>query len=426
MTRHVKIFTCAAALLCGPSALFAQQVRFDDVIRNLRNPDPKVRLAAVQVLRESRYPEAIGPMAALVTDPLDQIQLEAIAAELSFFLVEDVPSKKRVGYLVEVRNPGRAAAAFDMGPLAVWPRSVPPELVDGLLKAVDDENPRVRIEAIYALGIILRPPLSAAAAAQLVKALDHYDPSIRAAAARVAGRLNVTTAGDALIKAINDSQAPVRYAAMHALGAIQERRALPALTEQFTFYGKGEGAWAALDALAHLADPSSVPLFKSRLADKDPFLRRAAAEGLARTGDSSELAALEIGAGNDGAETVRAAMAFALQTLGRNYIPRLVESMNSEKMAPQIAGYLFELGPSVAATLLPHLQDPSPAIRGSVATVLGAIGGEATLAALQPLTEDKDRAVAQAATRAIERIKASGQHGQTPSSKQQQPQPSTL
>jgi HEAT repeat protein len=99
-------------------------------------------------------------------------------------------------------------------------------------------------------------------------------------------------------------------------------------------------------------------------------------------------------------------MAFALQKLGRNYIPRLVESMNSEKMAPQIAGYLIELGPSVAATLLPHLQDPSPAIRGNVATALGAIGDQSTVAVLQPLTEDKDRAVAQAATRAIERLKA--------------------
>ena len=76
-------------------------------------------------------------------------------------------------------------------------------------------------------------------------------------------------------------------------------------------------------------------------------------------------------------------------------------------MAAQIAGYLLELGPPVAPTLVSHLQDPSPAIRGNVATVLGAIGNDASLAALQPLTADKDRAVAQAATRAIDRIKAS-------------------
>lgn len=69
----------------------AGQARFDDVIRHLRNPEPRARLNAVKVLREARHPEAIVPMAALVNDPLDPIQLEAIAAELSFFLIEAEP-----------------------------------------------------------------------------------------------------------------------------------------------------------------------------------------------------------------------------------------------------------------------------------------------------------------------------------------------
>jgi HEAT repeat protein len=327
-----------------------------------------------------------------------------------------------VALFVEVRNPGRASLAFELGPLAVSARDVPPELVDALLKAIDDENPKVRLEAIYTLGTIAHPPLPDPAAAQLVKALDHYDPAVRAAAARVVARLDVKSAGDGLIKALNDSQAPVRYAAMRALGVMPETRAVPALTEQFTYYGKGEGAWSALDALAHLADPSSVPLFKAHLADKDPFLRRGSAEGLGRAGDTSEVSALEIGAGNDAVEMVRAAMAFALQKIGRNYLPRLVESMDSEKAAPQIADYLIELGPAIAAQLASHLQDPSPAIRGNVATVLGAIGGPATLVVLQPLTADKDRAVAQAATRAIERIKATEQQGKTQPSKREQTQ----
>ena len=53
------------------------------------------------------------------------------------------------------------------------------------------------------------------------------------------------------------------------------------MTEQLAFYKKGEGAWSALDALARLAQPSSIPLFKERLTDKDPKMRRAAAEGWA-------------------------------------------------------------------------------------------------------------------------------------------------
>jgi len=395
----------AAALVCAAATAQAQQVRFDDVIRNLRNPDPKVRLASVQLLRESKYPEAIGPVAPLVNDPVDQIQLEAITTELSFFLAQDIPSKKRLGYVVEVRNPAHAQAAFDMGTLALEARVAPPDLIDALLKAIDDDNPKVRSEAIYTLGTIARSPLNESQASLLIKALDHYDPAIRAAAARVTGRLSVSSAADALIHAINDSQPPVRYAAMRSLGLIGERRAIQALNEQLKFYAKGEGAWSALDALARIADSSSVPLFKVRLTDKDPFLRRAAAEGLGRAQDSSELSALQVGAGNDPSEMVRAAMAFALQKLGRNYIPRLVESLDSEKMASQIGEYLLELGPSIAPALVSHLQDPSPAIRGNVATVLGAVGDAATVTALQPLTGDKDRTVAQSATRAIDRIK---------------------
>jgi HEAT repeat protein len=403
MTNYILAATLMALAAATPAA--AQQIRFDDVIRNLRNPDPNARIDALRLLREARYPEAVGPIAALINDPLDPIQLEAIGAELSFFMVEDVSSKKRFAFLVEKRSAGHAAAAFDAGPLVSWPRPVPPEVIRGLLKAADDENAKVRIEAIYALGVIARAPFPPEFEADLIKVLDHYDPAMRAGAANVIGRLRVTGAGNALIGAVNDSNAGVRYAAIRALGFIRHEPAVHAITEQLKFYGRGEGAWSALDALARIASPASVPVLKSRLTDRDPYIRRAAVEGLARSGDTSEMSALEIGAGNDSSEMVRAAMAFALQKAGRNYIPRLVDSMDSAKMAPQVSEYLIELGAAIVPVLVSHLQDPDEAIRGNVALVLGAIGGDAALTALQPLTQDRDRDVARAATRAIERIK---------------------
>jgi HEAT repeat protein len=403
MIRNVILSACAVLALV-PS-VSAQQLRFEDVVRNLRNPDPKMRVSAVRLLRESGHFEAVGPMAPLVNDPIDEIQLEALGAELSFYLVEPVPTKKRVALLVEVRHPGQAPVAFEQGTLASWPRPVPSELITALLQAVDDESARVRQEAIYTLGVIVRPPLAETHAAVLIKALDHYDPAIRMGAARVAGRLQVTRAGDALLKAVNDSNAQVRYAAIRALGEVHETRAVQALTEQLNFYSKGEGAWAALQALASIAHESSVPLFKARLNDKDPYLRRAAIEGLARTKDRSEIPALEIAAGNDSSEMVRAAAAFALQMLGKNYVPRLVESMDSPKMAPQVAGYLLELGADIVQPLVPHLQDQDAAIRANVAQVLGGIGTDQALAALEPLLHDRDRSVVEAATRAIERAK---------------------
>jgi HEAT repeat protein len=194
---------------------------------------------------------------------------------------------------------------------------------------------------------------------------------------------------------------------MRALGYLGETRAVQALTDQLAFYGSGEGAWAALDGLARIAHASSVPVFVSRLGDKDPWLRRAAAEGLGRSGATSEMTGLQTGAGTDASEMVRAAMAFALHKLGRSYVPRLAEFMDSSKTAPQVAEYFLELGPAVVPALLPHLQDPDASIRANVATVLGGMGGEEAVKALQPLLQDKDRDVARAAQRAISRIKES-------------------
>jgi HEAT repeat protein len=382
-------------------------MRFDDVVRNLRNPDPKTRLAAIRLLRDAKYPEAIVPMAPLVADPVDDVQLEAIAAELSFFLDQDVRTKKMIGFVIEKRTSGIGPEAFDLGPFAILPRQAPPELLDSLLQAVDDETARVRLEAIYAFGVVARPPLSAEQQAKLVKALDHFDPAVRSGAARVIARGRFPGTGDALIKAVNDSNPEVRYASMRALGAIHEDRAVEALTEQFSYYKKGEGAWSALDALGQIAAPASVPLFKERLHDKDPFLRRAAAEGLGRAGDASALDDLERMVTTDDSAMVRAASAFALQKLGRNYAARIVDLMSNDKVVLQAQGYLVELGPAMLSAVTPRLQEPDPSVRAAVADVLGAIGDQTTLVALEAATQDSDAEVAASAKRAILRIKSS-------------------
>lgn len=395
-----------ALLAVFPPAVSAQPISFEDVVRNLRNPDPELRISAVRLLREARYPEAIAPMAALVNDPINDIQLEVMSAQLAFFLVEDVPMKRKVAFVVEVRSGGRAPKAFDMGPLAVWPKPAPPELVKSLLTAVDDENATVRLEAIYTLGVVGGQGIEEEAAQQLIKALDHYDPAIRTGAARVIGRLRIQGAGDALITATNDSNANVRYASMRALGEVGEGRALQALTDQFNYYGKGEGAWSALEALARIAHPSSVELFKAQIEAKDPYLRRAAAEGLGRTGYASATETLQNLATTDHADMVRAAAAFALKKLGqKSYLDRLIDFAYNDKTRDQVRSYLLELGPSVTPDLLPRLREPSAETRRTVAEVLGVVGNTSTIAALSPLLTDRESDVVQAATRAIERIK---------------------
>jgi HEAT repeat protein len=145
----------ALGLACCASGLVAQ-VPFEQATRDLSNPDAGTRLRAVRMLKEAAYPEAAVPLAALVTDPEDNVQFEAIWAELNIFLAEKIIQKKRVA----------AEAAFSGGPLALNGSPVPLEVLNALRAAMRDDNPRVALEALYAFGA-LAGDLSASAKREL-------------------------------------------------------------------------------------------------------------------------------------------------------------------------------------------------------------------------------------------------------------------
>ena len=103
-------------------------------------------------------------------------------------------------------------------------------------------------------GAIAQPPVdgrSGRAADQGARSLRPGDPDARrrASSAGCRSRRPATRC----IKAINDSHAACGTRPCARSASIREDRAVQALTEQLTFYAKGEGAWSALDALAHIA-----------------------------------------------------------------------------------------------------------------------------------------------------------------------------
>ena len=417
--KSVHAQTCTVAGRCvralrhvAVAALAQQPARFEDVVRNLRNPgseDSHQRGAPAARSGISRSDRAAGARWSPIRS--NEIQLEAIDAELSFFLVEPVPAKKRVALVVEVRDRGPCAGRVRAGAAgACGPKPVPAELVDALLQAVDDENASVRVEAIYALGVDRVGRRIAAVGSSrrpLIKALDHYDPAVRAGAARVVGRLEVKSAGDALIKAVNDSSADVRYAAMRALGEIREERAVQALTEQLNYYGKGEGAVVR----ARRAGAHRAPVERRR---RSSAARRQGSVHAPRGGRRAwPRRRRHVGRRRSSARSTRtsptmarAAMAFALYKKGRRHLPRrLVDFLDSDELAPQIQDYLLELGPLRSPLARRRLQEPDATSARNLVTVLGAIGDQSTVAALEALQRGSDREVAARPTYAIERIK---------------------
>ena len=386
---------------------------FEQAMRDLTSADPGVRLRAAQRLKQVAYLEAAIPLAALVNDPQDDVQLEAIAAELNIFLAEPLAARKRGSVLSE--------QAFSAGTLALGERPVPTEVLTALRLGARDENPRVALEALYAFGALASEPAGSPRRALLRDSgpdiaafVGASDPAKRYAAVRVLGRVFARraqddpieeTVGDAVITALNDDDRAVKGGAMHALGAMRYERGVQALTDLFQFYGKSDGADAALDALARIAHPLSAPLLTAQLSGKSSVRRGIAIEGLGRMGDASKLRAIQQALDADRSDGVTLAGVYALALLANAPIDRLADALTRTRLHDQAKQYLVELIPGRTAAVASHLQDPDARLRLDVVQVLGQSGDPAALPLVEPLLKDRDPQVARAAVRAVAMLK---------------------
>jgi HEAT repeat protein len=411
-----------AATVCVTlgAATATSQASFEQTIRDLASADANVRMRAVHLLKEAAYPEAAVPLAKGVTDPEDDIQLEAIAAELNIFLAEKIVPRKRVGLVIEVRNRIAAESAFSGGPSAVGPRLVPEEVLAALRAASRDATPRVALEALYAFGT-LSPQASGAGRRDLLRTsgpdlaamLGAPDPAIRFAAIRVLGRLFdkrpgddqiETTVGDAVITSLNESDRGMRLAAIQTLGAMRYERGVQALTDLFQYFGRGDLAEATLDALARIGHASSVPLFTAALNGKNGALKVAAIEGLARTGDRQQLTAIQAAVAAERSDEVRLAGIFATVMLSQAPLDPLTDALLQPRLHDRVRQYLIEIAPGHVNAFARQLQDPDARMRRETVDILGLSGDRAALPLVEPLTRDRDPQVALAAGRAVARL----------------------
>jgi HEAT repeat protein len=391
----------------NPPAGSAASAAWQDVIRNLRHPDSKVRLSAVEQLGGAGYTAAAEYVAPLVSDPDDRVQFAAIDAELTFFLVESV-SDRRV-FSMNGGSRSRAQEAFDGGPLVRAADPAPLVVIDNLITAMRDQNARVRFDAVHALGVIAEAPLPAAQARGLIDGLDHYDPIMRAASARVIGRLHVVDAGDKLIAGLNDSNRLVRRYAAEALGQIRDERAVQSLTELAEYYRRDDLGASMITGLAGIAHGSSRDLFRSRLADGDAAVRRACAEGLGRLRDRDAREQLTALAAKDPSAAVRLAATFAVGLIDQPQPHLVAGALAVPDTAVQAAGYLIEMGHASVPGLQAALAVAKDTVyRTNVLHVLGFVGAGADAAIAEPFTKDKEERVARAAAAAIARIRRAG------------------
>jgi HEAT repeat protein len=403
MTGRLSPIAVAAAVSVA-TVTAAAQTQWQDVVRNLRHPNPATRLDAVQRLGAAGYVQAIDPIAPLIADADDQVQGAALDAELSFFVTEKLGGGNR--FLGVGTAKSRAQQAFEAGPLIRTATPAPALLVDNLIAAIRDQNPRVSFDAVHALGVIAEPPLTPRQAAALADNLDHYDPIIRAATARVIGRLQVHEAADQLRGALEDSNGTVRFFAIESLGKLRERRALPGLLDIVQRGKQPVYVQQALLALGRIAAPDDLAMFRQRIVDKDPVVRRASLEALGRLKDQDSRAAIEQAFNTDKALEVRLAAAFALQMLGTVQAHVIAANLVVEAVSVQAREYLAELGRDAVPGIESALKVATDSEhRAALAQLVGYLGTKDDLPVVEPLLKDRDQRVVRAATNAILRLR---------------------
>jgi HEAT repeat protein len=422
--RNLVQSTLIAVALFSPAlpVRSAAQVSFEQAVLELGSPEKAVRFHAARLLRDAAYLEAAVPLARLLADADDEVQLEAVAAELNIFLVEQVVTRKHVGLVIEVRSRIAADAAFSKGPLAIGAQAVPKEVLTALRRAARDENPRVAIEALYGFGTLAVEPggarrraLLAEIGPDLASMIGAANLAYRYAAIRVIGRVYERrpgdepvdpVVGDAMVTALNDNDRGIRTAAMQALGGMRYERAMAALTEQFRYFGRGEIAEAALDAIARIAHPASALVLVPQIASKNDAFKAIAIEGVARIGDRSRRGNIESALGGEGDDRVLLAGTFAAVLLADAPLDPLAEALRRPKLADRAKQYLIEVAPGRSAAFSRYAQDPDVQIRTGVADVLGLAGDTAALPIVEAMLRDRDPHVALAAERAVARLNA--------------------
>jgi HEAT repeat protein len=213
------------------------------------------------------------------------------------------------------------------------------------------------------------------------------------------------TVGDAVIMALNDRETTIQEAAMWALGTMRYERAIKGLNELFQYHQRGPLAAAALDALAHIGHPSSVPQFLAQLNGRNPTFKLIAIEGLGRTGDRSHTESVINAVASERSDAIVLAGHFANVRLADGKVDALVDALTRGRLRDQALGYIQEIAVARSQVLARYLQDPDAKVRLEIIDAIGLSGDASAQSLIEPLVRDRDPEVAKAATRAIARLR---------------------
>jgi HEAT repeat protein len=416
-------------LAMGGLAAQPGEASMADLLGGLKSPDEAARLRAIDQLgaRGEKAAEAVTPLTELLKDGSAKVRAHAVWALGAI----GAAAKPAVAAMAELakdpdetvrRQVARAVMAIHPGPQVTIPLAI---------KLLEDPDPAVRVRILHAIAeagapavpaliealkndkaaywacIVLREigPDAKDAVPALAEKLKDPRPEIRREAALTLGAM-----GEAAIAVLPQIAALLgdehaRTAATFVLGELGQ---IPASAEAIVrAAAKSDDKMLATTSLWALArvHPEDKDLRRqvteqliARLADKDPFVRAAAARGLAALPPAPEITIpiWEKVLQNADETTMHYALD-ALATLGAPAVPRLIDALQHEKLRGEVASILGRMGPAAApatSALAKLIDDKRASVAGEAILALANIGPgakDAVPALVKALQQGEDK-----------------------------------
>jgi HEAT repeat protein len=360
----------------------------------LKDEEAAVRAQAVSALADigDLSEEVLDALAHCLTDEDASVRRAMI---LSF---RDLPidrSAKRKLIVHVLKDSDPAVAGLAVHSLAEIAEEKGEEALESLAEALKDD------EACY-WGCLIASEMGPAAKPVLpglIELLGHQEPDVRLealmaiAATQDASRATIA----ALLKALEDKQAGVQYAAIFALGNMGDKAApaASAIKSRLKFddpFVQAISAWALVKIEGESAMEQALPVLIASLKSDDERARLAAARSLLELKPDPAVVGPElVKALKDKNPQVVGNVIDALATLGAPMVEKAIPALKDKELRSQAAVLLGRLGADSKAAvpaLVESLKDEDrDEVRRDVILALAAIGPDAKAAA-SALVED--------------------------------------
>jgi HEAT repeat protein len=371
----------------------------------LADPSVNVRREVVIALARIRAPQSIDGLISGTKDPDSGVRVLAVDGLVAYYTGEN-PETGFTAFLKKsyARRPG-AASQIDVSHIEPGVR-VDPKAIAALDAALNDtrviEPARA---AAHGLGVLL----SRSSIPDLVKAAHSFDEHLSREALSALSKIKDPSAGPQLIDLLGSSNKAILEDAAVTVGVLRAQAAVSKLQSLYETDPDKKVRDKALEGLAYLGNPISIPIFTKALWSNDKTTRALGAEGLGRAGDPKSRVELQKAESVEKDAGARLAMDFALTALGSdNYLHGLIQGLDSTIRGDIAETYLVELArsPKILANLYPYLDSGTTTERKKLCDVLMSSGNESSVAPLERATHDKNDDVAAEALRALRVIRA--------------------